>query len=153
MTPRFLLLLIGIFPLHVRSQERNETLHTNFFYWGPVKETFSAYPGKDGKLVKHGRYRDWEEDGSLWREIDYKDGKVHGAMVTFYPNGQKASETAYAEGKPEGLSSTWNRDGVIVAQGTNRHGAPWSGKFANETRHSIRSRGAAFAHLQRACSP
>jgi hypothetical protein len=59
--------------LSLRGQERNVTLHTNFFYWGPIKETFSAYHGKDGKLVKHGRYRDWEEDGSLWHEIDWPE--------------------------------------------------------------------------------
>src|SRR5260221_12793114 len=85
--------LAGIQTLGVLAQERVVSLYTNFYYFGPVKEAFAAYVGKDGKLVKNGRYRDWQEDGSLWHSIDYQDGRLNGAMVTYHPNGSNYSET------------------------------------------------------------
>jgi antitoxin component YwqK of YwqJK toxin-antitoxin module len=94
-----------------RAQEESVTTHTNFFYWGLPQEIFSAYTAFDGELVKHGVYRDWQEDGSLWHEIEYTDGKFNGWVTTFYPNRQKSDQTFYTAGKMDGLSTTWNRDG------------------------------------------
>src|SRR5438552_2359177 len=135
-----LVALLGGGRIPLQAQERPVALHTNSYYFGPVKEEFTAYTGDDGKLVKHGQYRDWAEDGSLWHDIEYRDDQPHGATVTFYPNGRKASETFYVDGKWHGLETVWNRNGEIVARGTNRHGANWDGTFVNERRYSVRSR-------------
>jgi hypothetical protein len=124
--------------LNLHGQPRRVTTHTNFYYFGPVKEVFEAYRTEDGKLVKHGKYRDWKEGGWLWHEIQYKDAKIHGASITYYPNGRKASETMYDEGKQHGVSTQWNRDGVIVARGTNDHGKHWRGTFVVSARYSVR---------------
>src|SRR5881628_1391548 len=76
-----LAVFIGVLPAVAEAQQSMVSLHTNFFYFGPVKEEFAAYVGEDGKLIRHGRFRDWNEDGFLWHEIEYKDGKPHGNMI------------------------------------------------------------------------
>lgn len=123
------------------------TLHTNFYYFGPVKEVFEAYTREDGTVVKQGIYRAWNEQGRLREEAHYNDGKFHGTVITFYPNGRKASERMFDDGVEHGVSTEWTRDGLIIAHGTNEHGSHRNGSFVVTSTYSVRFPGDEDIHF------
>src|SRR5687768_12029434 len=52
---------------------------------------------------RHGEYRLWRPDGSLYLRARYQGGVQQGAFAIFHPNGQVAREGAYAGGEIEGV--------------------------------------------------
>lgn len=113
------------------------TLHTNFFYFGDIKEIFRAYTNASGKLVKHGKYRGWHGDGHLWHEMDYRDGQRHGTITAFHHNGQKSYEAIFVDDLLHGTETMWDRDGKVVSRGARRKGWNWTGSFVEKSTHSI----------------
>jgi antitoxin component YwqK of YwqJK toxin-antitoxin module len=53
--------------------------------------------------------------------VSYKDGEKHGKETYWYPNGQKASESFWENGKMEGESISWTENGVMVQKDTYRN--------------------------------
>ncbi len=42
-----------------------------------------------------------------------RDGRFHGVIEEWYPNGQRSTETHYAHGLHEGANTYWNEDGTL----------------------------------------
>jgi len=59
---------------------------------------------KDGEY--HGKYTEWEWDGSLIREYNFKNGKSDGIMVKYYKDGDKGKKhiLTHKNDLPHGLS-------------------------------------------------
>ncbi len=38
--------------------------------------------------IKDGTYKEWYENGQLWKEIEYKEGKMNGHYISYWENGQ-----------------------------------------------------------------
>jgi antitoxin component YwqK of YwqJK toxin-antitoxin module len=74
---------------------------------------------KDGQ--KDGVERHFNEDGSVSKELNYKNGELRlgdgtsGVKKTFYPNGKLWEEVPYnAEGKMDGLDKKYNEQGILI---------------------------------------
>ena len=124
-------------------------------YWGkPYLER--GYMGQDGEFVRHGFMTTWYLGGMSktkerkFEEVQFYNGKRHGAFVAldkngnkedegfavegklhgrrtgFYPSGQKKTESYYVGGKQHGTSQAWHENGKLMAQGAfvngQRHG-------------------------------
>lgn len=50
---------------------------------------------KDGKEMNHGKYLNWFNDGQLFADIDYQEGKLDGKLLLFWKNGQLRREQNY----------------------------------------------------------
>ena len=129
------------------------TKDTNKPYSGPV---FSLYEDgkkkekgslKKGKMISKTKWK-WYENGQMWSEENFKDGKVDGTFTFWYENGQKNYEQNYKDGikiglwrswfengqknyeiiykddKRDGLLTTWYEDGQKSSEGTFKDGIP-----------------------------
>jgi antitoxin component YwqK of YwqJK toxin-antitoxin module len=63
---------------------------------------------------REGLWQSWYEDGSLWSEGTYRNGKRHGRAVVFYPNGKTMLEGMYEEDKRVGLWRSYDEDGRLI---------------------------------------
>ncbi len=62
--------------------------------WDSKTLTWMAGPvDEDGR--RHGVYRSWTRDGVLHGECAYERGRVHGASISFHPDGTIASEAEW----------------------------------------------------------
>ncbi|MDC0272173.1 hypothetical protein OAM07_05065 [Crocinitomicaceae bacterium] len=71
-----------------------------------------AFFKKDMKPVT-GIVRGWNEDGQLWIEGNYKDGREVGLHRIWHTNGQLRVERNYKDGKRDGLSRGWYENGQL----------------------------------------
>ena len=53
-------------------------------------------------------------DGRNISEVSYKDGKRHGLARGWHPNGQLLFVAHYRKGHPEGISATWDEEGLLT---------------------------------------
>ncbi len=74
------------------------------FEHGRAKVTFFT---KSGKIITEknylnyrldGKVTEWLEYGGIWKETDYKDGKLHGDFRTYWSNGQPKRIDIYKKG-------------------------------------------------------
>ena len=61
-----------------------------------------------------GQYLDWYENGQLWYEGNYKDGKLHGKCLGWYENSEKEYEFNYKNGGRHGKCISWDKNGNII---------------------------------------
>lgn len=47
-------------------------------------------------VIKHGYYKEYYEDGTLKRQLNYKEGKKSGKGVLYYPSGKMESEFTFS---------------------------------------------------------
>ena len=66
---------------------------------------------KDGK--KEGEYKLWYRDGQLWEECVYKDGELEGEYKSWYENGRLQEECMYKDGEREGKYREWHKSGRL----------------------------------------
>ncbi len=65
---------------------------------------------------RQGTWRTFHEDGRLVTEVSYRDGRVDGTTVDWYPELQvRADEAHWRDGLLEGLSRSWNTDGRLTS--------------------------------------
>lgn len=59
---------------------------------------------KDGKLIlkKDGKYKEWYNNGKIHCDIDYKNGKFDGLILTYWENGKLKREEDFLDGKSIG---------------------------------------------------
>lgn len=62
---------------------------------------------------KRGKFNYWYENGQIWIECEYLNGKLNGLYNEWYPNGKKKTELTYIKGKINGTEKIWDEDGVI----------------------------------------
>jgi antitoxin component YwqK of YwqJK toxin-antitoxin module len=55
---------------------------------------------------------------------NYKDGKAEGLSVTWHKNGQKKQEVTYKDGKQEGLKVGWHENGKKACEFNYKEGKP-----------------------------
>lgn len=51
------------------------------------------------KYVQHGLTKNWDESGYLKSEMEYADNKLHGKLVTYWPDGKIKRKEMYEAGK------------------------------------------------------
>ncbi len=71
---------------------------------GVILVRYEYYKNSSGQKIKHGQYSEWNKDGSLRNEIEYKDGLKHGKQ-TYYPSKDTVVYNVYVEDKRTGPSS------------------------------------------------
>jgi len=59
----------------------------------------------------HGKVVGWHENGQKAAEGTYKDGKSDGPVINWHENGQKAREGTYKDGERDGLFTRWYENG------------------------------------------
>ena len=57
--------------------------------------------------------RDWWPNGSLQREVQFRDGILNGVYRTWYEDGQPYEIRHYADGREQGLQQAWTPDGDL----------------------------------------
>jgi len=75
---------------------------------------------KDGKL--EGKSITWYPSGEIQLEANYKDGKKEGKTTGWYKNGQKMSESYFKNGEREGKTTFWYQNGQIRVEKTYKDG-------------------------------
>ena len=69
------------------------------------------------------------ENGQKASETTFKDGKPEGLATMWHKNGQKRSETTFKDGKPEGPYTSWHKNGQKQSEATFK-----DGKLVSETK-------------------
>ena len=95
MFSRFLSVFIVIaFASAVSAQEKT----INSWYdsaKSTLKETYSVITAPDGTEVKHGRYNIFFQNGKIWQEGSYENGKLQGLWKDYYEDGALKQELLY----------------------------------------------------------
>jgi antitoxin component YwqK of YwqJK toxin-antitoxin module len=63
-----------------------------------------------------GAWRTFREDGSLAREVRYRDGKLDGEEVVWHGNGVVGMRGTWKDGAREGLFTYWDEEGSLVRE-------------------------------------
>lgn len=72
---------------------------------------------RDDKL--HGKEQRFDvRSGDLKREIPWVEGKMHGVMRSYHPNGEQASESPYENGKVHGAVRSYSIQGGLTRVAT-----------------------------------
>ena len=98
-----------------------------FTVWYGTGQVMTQAHFADGK--RDGVWFQWHPNGMKSFEAHYTNGLAHGLYASWYSTGQKERETVFDMDVDIGASTTWDRNGVVIAKGTNRNGEPWEGTF------------------------
>ena len=101
--------------------EETETLLVWTTTWddGSVKEQYQYYiHSENNRLIKHGWYNSYNEDGDISQEGTYKDNKQDGEWISYLPDGVIYSRTPYSDGAIDGKYITYNPDGGVSVEKT-----------------------------------
>lgn len=85
------------------------TVERSFWPDGSTREEWREKVTADGKAVKHGAYRSWNEDGQLVEEGQFMMSQRSGRWITWYgtePNA-KRREGGYLQGEMDGIWYIW----------------------------------------------
>ena len=69
---------------------------------------------KDGKL--HGKSTTWNKNGKMIEQCDYYMGEHHGFTFVWNERGQKIEENKYTNGKQDGSSFLWRENGSLETE-------------------------------------
>lgn len=69
---------------------------------------------KEGR--RHGEWKSWYENGSLWSIGYFSDGLRHGKGIVFHPNGKKFIEGSYINGERAGKWMWWDENGKPITE-------------------------------------
>lgn len=79
---------------------------------GRVKFRYARKLSTDGqRWVRHGKFEQYAEDGTLLSEGQYVDGKEEGIWRYYHPDGNLAAEGRYSQGAEVGRWRYWSADG------------------------------------------
>lgn len=79
------------------------------FYENGNKKMAGAFSNEQ----RDGQWKAWYEDGTLWSEGDYKEGKRNGPGITYHPNGKKFIEGTYKDDEKVGVWRIWDENGNL----------------------------------------
>lgn len=65
---------------------------------------------------RHGEWKSWYEDGSLWSEGSFREGFRHGKGVVYHSNGRKFIEGTYLNGKRVGTWLWYDKEGNVISE-------------------------------------
>ncbi|MCI5056143.1 MAG: hypothetical protein MRY83_08545 [Flavobacteriales bacterium] len=75
------------------------------------QEQMAGPVNKEGQ--RDGAWKSWYEDGKIWTEGQFINGKRSGVGIIYYTNGQKRCEGDYTEDKPSGKWVFWDDQGKV----------------------------------------
>jgi len=77
--------------------DTNKVLVKSYYSTGTPRseENYSNY----GKKKREGKWKEWYTNGQLQREIDYKNDKMSGQLLTYWDNGKPKRKDRYENGK------------------------------------------------------
>lgn len=73
-----------------------------------------AGPLKHG--LRHGKWQAWFEDGTLWSEGTYVDGKENGMKKIYYPNGNLYYKGIVTDGQRTGVWEFFDNEGQKIKE-------------------------------------
>ena len=85
---------------------------------GRVKSEFSLNVFKNGPPAFHGTYKEWYENGQVWKEGEYVNGRKIGAWKFWAEDGKLLKSGAYVDGHPDG-KFTYYGPGEVAAAASN----------------------------------
>jgi antitoxin component YwqK of YwqJK toxin-antitoxin module len=89
-----------------------KNLYKEFYVNGNLKVEGNMV---DGKRI--GQWFSYYEDGMIWSEMNYnKEGRRHGANVSYYENGTKRYEGQYIDDLQKGKWLYYNKDGTLAKE-------------------------------------
>lgn len=95
------------------SIEHDDTLFSHEVQYHP-----DGQKKLEGALTADGQrdstWTAWREDGKLWSQTSYSNGKENGVSVAYYPNGQKYYEGRFVNGQRVGLWLFYDEAGQEV---------------------------------------
>lgn len=74
---------------------------------------------KEGPLKgqrREGAWKSYYRDGTLWSENFYKNGLIDGKTITYFPNGKKRYEGYFKNASKTGVWKFWNEEGEFVKE-------------------------------------
>lgn len=69
---------------------------------------------KNGK--RHGEWKSWFTDGSLWSEGRFENGLRTDSAISYFPNGKVSMRGYYHQGELKGIWKTYNEYGELTAE-------------------------------------
>jgi antitoxin component YwqK of YwqJK toxin-antitoxin module len=96
----------------VKVVNYNEDIHevcTTGIHYFKTKEAAESWMGHD----LDGLHRNWHENGQLWIETNYQNGKRNGSCREYYENGNLRIECNYKDGERDGVYREWYYSGNI----------------------------------------
>jgi len=70
------------------------------------------------------RIRTFTADGALVDDLTWRDGKLHGAVISYHPNGRVEGIANFDHGRQIGFARVWHDNGQIAAEQQFRDGEP-----------------------------
>ena len=64
------------------------------------------------------------ENGTLKTIEPYRDGKLHGEAILYWPNGKMKRRSHFQQGIRQGLDQIWSEEGTLVDEGSYDLGKP-----------------------------
>ena len=90
--------------------------------------------------VEYGRWQYWTDEGVLIQVTDFFKGKVHGAIIYYYGNGNKKNEGEFYFNMQKGPYKEWYRNGQLKESGFYQFGfkdSLWT--YYHENGHRIKT--------------
>ncbi len=92
----------------------NSYMAREVFYYENGNKKMDGYYNADGK--KHGKWTYWREDGKIWSEGYFNEGKDDKMRRTWHENGQKHYEGRYKNGTRVGKWKFYDESGKLVKE-------------------------------------
>lgn len=89
-------------------------------YYDSGKLKVSGYLNEQGQQI--GEWTTYHENGHVWEQMQYQDGKPHGEGAQYHSNGQLAAKAQYADGKWHGDWSAYYESGQMQVKGQYKNG-------------------------------
>ena len=93
-------------------------------------EEWCEAPGPDGNARREGPARTYYDDGGVWIESSYHEGRLEGPFLERYRSGMRAREGAYQGGQRTGAWRFFYEDGTLQEEASFVRGVP-DGRFAD----------------------
>ena len=113
---------IGTFKFYCEKCKKQPSVIKEFNSRNSISEV--RYYTAKGKLVSEGkmdgknRIGEWlyypEKYATVMTREQYKDGKLHGKKITYYPNGKVTEETNFVNGLKEGENNYYSPESVLL---------------------------------------
>ena len=85
-----------------------------FVFW--ITGKFDVQVNSTSDKKNHGYLREWYDNGSLFIEYKYDNGKKNGIQKRWYENGQQEILYYYDQGKLNGTQLKWYSDGTLKSK-------------------------------------
>ena len=92
--------------------EQNEIIEKKHYLKGA--KDYSIKYNQKGEL-RNGKWTTYFDNGNLWLESNYKEGKLHGNWLFYYENGKIQNSKPYKDGKLHGVCYYHEENGDMSA--------------------------------------